>query len=260
MNPPLIGQTAVVTGSTRGLGREIALALARAGANIVVVGRDQANGKITADTVREAGTESLLISADVTDQQQMEAMAARSVERFGSIDALVCTAGVGAPRRVLWESTVEDYRNCFDVNVLGVMLAMRAALPAMIARRAGRIVVIGGTYGHKGVAQHAIYAASKWALRGLVKSAARESGPYGVNVNLVSPGGIEGERLRRQFRQSAEINGETEQDVRARFVAGTALGRLVTGEDVAAAVIHLVTDAGRMITGQDIIVDSGTII
>lgn len=122
------------------------------------------------------------------------------------------------------------------------------------------MVVIGGTYGHKGVANSAIYAASKWALRGLVKSTALEVAPYGITCNIVAPGGVDGARLRGAFQQSADARGEPVEAVLARFTAGSALGRLLTGEDIAAAILHLVGDGGRMITGQDLIVDSGTIV
>ncbi|MEN3951223.1 SDR family NAD(P)-dependent oxidoreductase [Iodidimonas sp. SYSU 1G8] len=260
MTQPLSGKTALITGATRGLGRELALALARAGADIAVLGRDEATGEITAQAIRAEGRRALVLAADVTDQTAMEAAAARAEAEFGAIDILVCTAGIGLPRMPVWESDAAGFNACFDVNVLGVLLSLRAVMPGMIARASGRVVVIGGTYGHKGVAGFGVYAASKWALRGLVKSAALDAGPHGVTVNMVAPGGVDGDRLRGEFRKSAEANGETEDEVLARFVSRSALGRLVSGEDVAAAVLHLVTGAGRMMTGQDIVVDAGTIV
>jgi NAD(P)-dependent dehydrogenase (short-subunit alcohol dehydrogenase family) len=260
MSGALVGKTALVTGATRGLGRELAVALAREGADVAILGRESANGETTAEAVRAMGRKALVLAADVTDAGQMDAAAAQAVQAFGGIDVLVCTAGVGLPRQPVWETGAEDFHTCFDVNVLGVMLSLRAVMPGMVDRKSGRVIVIGGTYGHKGAAGFAVYAASKWALRGLVKSAALEGGPHGVTVNIVAPGGVEGDRLRAQFRKSAQAAGEREEDVLARFVSSTALGRLVSGDDVAAAVIHLASDAGRMITGQDIVVDAGTIV
>jgi len=256
----LAGQVALVTGATRGLGRELALALAAAGADVVVLGRGTADGATAAGAIHAIGRRALFVQADVTDQSAMEHAARSAIERFGRIDILVCTAGVGLPRQPVWESNAEDFRACFDVNVLGVMLAMRAVLPFMIARRSGRVVAIGGSYGHKGVANFALYAATKWALRGLIKSTALEVGTYGITANLIAPGGVEGERLRRQFQKSADANGEPVEAVLERFVSGSALHRLVTGDDIAAALLHLVGEGGRNITGQDIIVDSGTIV
>ncbi len=260
MTGELAGQVALVTGSTRGLGRELALALARAGADIVVLGRGEADGAAAAAAIRALGRRALFVAADVASQTDMDSAGRAALGAFERIDILVCAAGIGLPRRPVWESDAEDFRRCFDVNVLGVMLALRAALPGMIARKSGRVVAIGGSYGHKGVANFGIYAASKWALRGLIKSTALEVGAHGVTANLISPGGVEGDRLRRQFQASADANGEAYEAVLGRFVAGSALRRLVTGDDIAAALLHLVGEGGRNITGQDIIVDAGTIV
>jgi len=260
MTLQLQDKIALVTGSTRGLGRELAVGLAQAGAHIVVVGRDAQTGEATAQAVRAAGREAIVLAGDVTDEAAMEGVAADAIAHFGRIDTLVCTAGISGPGVPVWESTAADFRSCFDVNVLGVMLAMRAVLPHMIAAQQGRVIVIGGTYGHKGVANAAIYAASKWALRGLVKSTALEAAPFGVTCNMVAPGGVEGERLRGQFQKIADKRGETLEAALARFNSTTALGRLVTGDDIAAAIIHLASDGGRQITGQDIVIDSGTIV
>jgi 3-oxoacyl-[acyl-carrier protein] reductase len=256
----LTGQVAMVTGATRGLGRELALALAGAGADIVLLGRGAADGAGAVVDIQALGREALFIQTDVTDQKAVDKAAAQAIAHFGRIDSLVCTAGVGIARQPVWESDKADFRACFDVNVLGVMLAMRAVLPGMIARRAGRVVVIGGSYGHKGVANFALYAASKWALRGLVKSTALEVGAHGITANLIAPGGVDGDRLRGQFQKSADANGEPVAAVMDRFVSASALRRLVTGDDIAATLLYLLGEGGRNITGQDIIVDSGTII
>ena len=256
----IAGQVAMVTGATRGLGRELALSLARAGANIAILGRGVADGVAAAEAIRGLGRRAVFLPTDVISQDAVEDAARRVIAEFGHIDILVCTAGIGVPRRPIWQSDIQDFRDCFDVNVLGVMLAIRAVLPSMIARRSGRIVVIGGSYGHKGVANFAIYAASKWALRGLVKSVALEVGGYGVTANLIAPGGVDGERLRGQFQKSADANGEPVEAVLDRFLSGSALRRLVTGDDIAASLLFLVGEGGRNITGQDIIVDSGTIV
>jgi 3-oxoacyl-[acyl-carrier protein] reductase len=260
MNVDLTGQVALVTGATRGLGRELALALAGAGAEIVVIGRDAAHGEAVAAEVRALGRAALAVAADVTREADIDAAANAANDRFGRIDILVCVAGIGLPRRPVWETAAADFHAVFDVNVLGALLAMRAVLPFMIARKSGRVVAIGGSYGHKGVANFAVYAASKWALRGLVKSTALEVGAHGVTANLIAPGGVEGDRLRRQFQASADANGESFDAVLARFTAGSALRRLVTGGDIAAALLHLVGEGGRNITGQDIVVDAGTIV
>jgi NAD(P)-dependent dehydrogenase (short-subunit alcohol dehydrogenase family) len=256
----IAGQVAMVTGATRGLGRKLALSLAGAGADIVILGRGAADGEAAAGAIRALGRRALFLPTDVTSQDAVEDSARHAIAEFGYIDILVCNAGVGLPRQPLWQTDAQDFHACFDVNVLGVMLAMRAVLPAMIARHSGRIVVIGGSYGHKGVANFAVYAASKWALRGLVKSVALEVGAHGITANLIAPGGVEGERLWGQFQKSADARGEPVDAVLERFLSGSALHRLVTGDDIAASLLYLVGEGGRNITGQDIIVDSGTIV
>jgi NAD(P)-dependent dehydrogenase (short-subunit alcohol dehydrogenase family) len=259
-NNPLAGQVVFATGATKGLGADVARLLAQAGAKLVVVGRDAAAAARVSASIASQGGEAIALTADVTDAQALESAAAQAADHFGRIDRLLCCAGVGSPRQAVWQGSEADYRACFDINVLGVMLAMRAVMPRLIAQREGRVAVIGGTYGHKGVAQAGLYAASKWAVRGLVKSAALEAGPHGVTVNVVAPGGIEGPRLTRLFQASAEREGLPYDTVLQRFTSRSALGRLVTPQDVAHAVIHLFGDGGRLITGQDLVVDAGTLV
>jgi len=257
---PLAGQVVFATGATKGLGADVALALARAGAKVAIVGRDAGAAAQVAVSIVAQGGAALGLSADVTDAEALAGAAAQAADHFGRLDRLLCCAGVGSPRQPVWESREADYRACFDINVLGVMLAMRAVMPRLIAQREGRVVVIGGTYGHKGVAQAGLYAASKWAVRGLVKSAALEAGPHNVTVNVVAPGGIEGPRLTRLFQASADREGVPFDAVLQRFTARSALGRLVTPQDVAHAVIHLFGEGGRLVTGQDLVVDAGTLV
>ncbi|SFG00329.1 3-oxoacyl-[acyl-carrier protein] reductase [Novosphingobium sp. CF614] len=252
----LSDKVALVTGGTRGLGLGLARALGRRGARVVLVGRDAASGRQAADGLSAQGIAASAIAADVADAGGLRT----ALAGVAAIDLLVCAAGVGAPRRPVWEATPDDYRGCFDVNVLGVVNAMAAVMPGMIERGQGRVVAIGGTYGHKGVAGFSLYAASKWALRGLVKSAALDAAPHGICVNMISPGGVEGERIHRMFRETASRNGEPEDAPLRRFLATAALGRLVTEDDIAAALFHLAGPAGRMITGQDILVDAGTVV
>ena len=173
----------------------------------------------------------------------------------------VSVAGVSGPTgKTLWEHSVEDFRELFDVNVLGTFLVMKAMLPELIARQAGSIVNIGGTFGFKGVRKASLYGATKWTLRGLTKSAALEAGSAGVRVNMVSPGGVEGPRLTRQLGEEAALMGITYEERLASFEKTSALGRMSTADDIAEAVLFLLSAAARNITGQDLLVDGGTIV
>ncbi|MDE1145793.1 MAG: SDR family NAD(P)-dependent oxidoreductase [Azospirillaceae bacterium] len=260
MERALTGKVALVTGGTRGLGLTLARTLVGAGCAVAVIGRDPQAGAAAVETLQALGGTARAISADVTDEAAMRAAAAEAEAHLGPLDITLCAAGVSSPKAPLWQMGAETYRHCFDTNVLGVINGMTATLPGMVARGGGRVIVIGGTYGHKGVAGFSVYASSKWALRGLVRSAALDAAPHGVTVNMISPGGVDGERLRRLFRQSAEANGEPEDAPLKRFTTGTALGRLVSEDDVAAAMLHLLGPGGRMMTGQDIVVDAGMVI
>ncbi len=256
----LAGKVALITGGTRGLGLGLARNLGLQGVKVGLIGREASTGEAAIAALTALGIEACSFSADVADGDAMAAAREAVVNALGPIDILLCTAGVGAPRHPIWEATAAEFCDCFDVNVLGVLNAMAAVMPAMVERGSGNVVVIGGTYGHKGAADFGLYCASKWALRGLVKSAALDAAPTGVRVNLISPGGVDGERIHRMFRESAIRRGEPEDAPLKRFLSTTALGRLVTEDDIAAALFHLVGPGGTMITGQDIVVDSGTVI
>jgi 3-oxoacyl-[acyl-carrier protein] reductase len=251
-----------VTGPANGMGRAITLAMAREGADLVLAGRDIAAMAAVAREVEAEGRRASVQSCDITDDDAVRVAVAAGREALGGrLDGLACVAGTTGPTgAAIWESTVADYRHVFDVNLLGVMLPMRHVLPYLIAQKRGTVVSIGGTFGFKGVAGDALYCSSKWALRGLMKSAALEAGPHGVRVNAVCPGGVDGPRLERQLREKAEREGADYEAIYGAFAARTALGRISRAEDIAAAVVFLMSEASRNITGQDLLVDGGTIV
>ena len=258
--PDLSGSLACITGGTRGVGRDIARALAEAGSDVILVGRDAGTARSTAGEIAASGRRAIACTADMSRPGALAAGCREAGIDVAEIDILVCAAGLSLPHRPIWEYDEADYRRCFDLNILGVMDAVNTMLPGMIERRRGRIVAIGGTYGHRGVAKSSLYAASKWALRGLVKSIACEVGPFGITANVVSPGGIDGENLRTQFAQSAQREGLTPEAVHDRFASRSAMHTLVSGADVAATVLYAVSSAAARVTGQDLLVDAGTIL
>ena len=252
---------ACITGGTRGVGLDIARRLAgEAGIDVILAGRDAGSGHRAADGIVASGGRAVACTADMSRAGALADGCREVGVDVTAIDILVCAAGLSLPHRPLWQYGEQDYRRCFDLNVFGVMEAINTVLPGMIERRQGRIVAIGGTYGHRGVANSSLYAASKWALRGLIKSVAAEIGPYGITANVVTPGGIDGESLRAQFAQSALREGLTPEAVRDRFASRSAMRTLVTGDDVAGAVLYAVSPAAARVTGQDLLVDAGTIL
>ena len=262
MTLPLLGRAVLVTGPAKGMGWAIALAIAEAGGDLVLVGRDLAAIAPLAAAVQALGRRALVQGCDVTDEAQVEAAIAAAAAAFGdALQGAVTVAGVTGPSgRKLWEHSVADFHEVFDVNVLGTFLVLKALLPRLMARGGGSVVTIGGTFGFKGVRDALLYSASKWTLRGLTKSAALEAGAAGVRVNMVSPGGVDGPRLTRQLGEQAQRSGVSYDEVYRRFCATAALGRMSTAADVAAAVLFLLGDGSRNMTGQDMLVDGGTIV
>ena len=257
----LEGRIAIVTGAAKGVGRAITLTLAREGCSVAMLGRDEAAMLEAAADVEAIGREAGTWRADVREDSEVAAAVRAAHVRFGRLDILVNAAGVSAgdPAPV-WEEDADRFRLYFDTNVLGTFLTMKHVLPVMIEQGAGRVVNIGGTFGFKGVAGLSLYAGSKWALRGLTRSAALEAGPHGINVNLVAPGGIEGPSLSSWMEQEAAKRDVEVEAFREAFLAGTALKRLSSPDDVANLVLFLASEDSRLIAGQDVLVDGGTIV
>jgi NAD(P)-dependent dehydrogenase (short-subunit alcohol dehydrogenase family) len=250
---------AVVTGAGRGIGREVTLALAGAGADVVLAGRDQSTLEATAEVAAGAGAATLCVKTDVTSEDQLEALAASAFEGFGAVDALVANSGVGGPSGPLWELDREAWDETFAVNVTGVFLSARAFLPSMLERGRGSIAVIGSMTGKRPLWGRTPYAASKLALVGLVRTLAVEAAPSGVRVNLVSPGPVEGERMDWVFRAQAEGRGISVEEARSEMIAQIPIGRLIEPREVADAVVSLTLGTLSAVTGADLNVSGGMV-
>jgi NAD(P)-dependent dehydrogenase (short-subunit alcohol dehydrogenase family) len=257
----LLGRVAVMTGATKGIGPAIASKLASEGADLALIGRDRAAMASLHAEIVKFGRQCLLFTADLRRANEIERAFSEFAAKFGgSLDILVNVAGVRGPiDKPLWEVSEFEFDEIADVNLKGVFLTMRAALPYMIAGRWGRIINIGGTHGRRGRALRSVYSASKWGLRGLTRSIAIEAGPFNITANSISPGPIMGERFRRTVAETAATRGVSEDAVLADRVAETALRRFAEPSDIAEAVLFLASDAARNITGQDLAVDAGAL-
>ena len=249
----------VVTGAGRGIGREIAIRLASAGADVVLAGRDPVTLDATAEAAAALGAATACVRTDVTSEEDVAALAAEATERFGAADALVANSGVGGPSGPLWKLGREAWEETFAVNVTGVFLCARAFLPAMLERGSGSVVVIGSMTGKRPLWGRTPYAASKLALVGLVRTLALETAPSGVRVNLVSPGPVEGERMEWAFRAQAKGRGISTEDARAEMVAQIPVGRLIEAREVADAVVALTIGELTAVTGADLNVSGGMV-
>ncbi|UUX97766.1 SDR family oxidoreductase [Aquabacterium sp. J223] len=238
--------------------------MAEDGCDIGVLGRRTDALEETARRIRALGRRACVLTADVSDEQSIEA----AVEVFlawsgGRADVLVNAAGVTGPLGPkVGELSAADFDAVMATNLRGPFLTMSRLLPVMCRQGSGRVVNIGGTHGMRGRAGRAGYASSKWALRGLTRSAALEVGAHGVTANVVAPGAIAVERMRDRWAAQALEQGVSEEVVRERYTAslGMALNRTNETADVVATVRFLVGEGGRNITGQEIVVDGGVIV
>jgi NAD(P)-dependent dehydrogenase (short-subunit alcohol dehydrogenase family) len=159
----------------------------------------------------------------------------------------------------LWESSLSEWQDTLNTNLLGTFLCCRAVLPLMIEQRSGSIVTVGSATGKRPNAGRAAYAASKTALIGLTRTLALEAGPYGIRVNLVTPGAVDSERFRRVIEELAAERGVSGAEVLQEAVSGSPLGRLVAAADVAEVVTFLIGDGAASITGEDVNVSAGLV-
>jgi 3-oxoacyl-[acyl-carrier protein] reductase len=242
---PLAGKVALVTGAGRNIGRAISLALAAAGAAVVVnVRKNRGDGQGVVDEIVARGGGALLAVADVTQRADVDAMIAAAATRFGRLDILVNNAA--ARREVPFAELSEaEWRTAQGVCVDGAFHCVQAALPWLRASGAASIVNIGGMTGHSGAAMRAQVVTAKAAIVGLTRALAHELAPLGITVNCVSPGLID--TAREQARATPAHHAQHP----------TALGRRGTPDDVASAVVFLAGPGARYITGQTLHVNGG---
>ena len=259
MDLKLTDKVALITGPAKGMGAAITLAFAREGCHLVLAGRDTKAIGPVAEQARALGRRVMVASCDLTDTARCQAMVDEAVAALGAIDVLVNVAGGAGPMgKTGWETTRAEFDEIVTLNMAGCFNTMRAVLPGMIARGEGRIVNVGGTFGMRGRAGRMAYSASKWGLRGITKSMALEAGPHGINVNLVAPGMVEGERFRTKVVPTlAAKHGITEDEAVTRHAEEYALRRITLDEDVANACLFMASPVSRQITGVDLPVDGG---
>jgi NAD(P)-dependent dehydrogenase (short-subunit alcohol dehydrogenase family) len=242
------GQTAIVTGAGRGMGRAVARGLAAEGAQVVVAEVDEAAGREAAEEITGAGGSALAVAADISQVDQVRALFKQALEAFGTVDILVNNAGIGIARPLL-EYTEADWDRQLGVNLKGMFFATQEAARVMIPKRRGKIVNFASTAAFvSSSTPETAYDISKGGVRQLTISVAAELAPHHVNVNAVAPGTILTELTLRVLDTPEKMD---------RAAAKIPLGRLGSPEDMVGPVLFLCSDEAGYITGHTLVVDGG---
>ncbi|MDQ2756373.1 MAG: SDR family oxidoreductase [Actinomycetota bacterium] len=256
-------RVAVVTGANRGLGRAIAVALARTGMRVAATARDPASLSGTVEEIESAGGECWALPCDVDDEDSVSRLAAevgaRAAAHGATVHTVVANAGVAGPTAPLHEVSLAQWRSCLATDLDGVFLTFRAFIPALIESRGGSLIAISSMTGKRPLLGRTPYASAKMGVLGLVRSLATELGPYDVRVNAVCPGAIGGPRIDAVIAQQAVLHGIDESEARAAFTTASPMDRLVSADEVAATCAFLASDAAAGITGEDVNVSAGAV-
>ncbi len=255
MHPPvtfdLNGHRALVTGGAQGIGLAITQALVAHGARVHICGTNATALKEAQQSLPGIG----ISVADITKEAQVAAMFTEIEQRLGGLDILVNNAGIAGPTAAIEDITLDDWNQCLDVNLTGTFLCTRSAVPGMKQRRHGSIINIGSVASRLAFPRRSPYSATKYGVIGLTETWATELAPHGIRVNAVLPGIVEGPRQDRVLAASAETASVTVEQMRERVLQRVSLRKMVTADDIAAAVVFLCSPAGASITGQSLSVD-----
>jgi NAD(P)-dependent dehydrogenase (short-subunit alcohol dehydrogenase family) len=253
----LAGRVALITGGGHGLGRDLAMGFAEAGADLSLCGTNQEALESTAADLRRRGRRVVARVTDVSDESQVERWVADSLQELGRIDVLINNAGITGPTASVDRLPRADWDRTLAINLTGAFLCAKAVLPHMAERGSGKIINIASVAGHIGYPLRAPYAVSKWGMLGLTRTLAAEWGKKNIQVNAISPGSVSGERIERVIRERAAKSGTSESEVRREYTSKAVLDRFIPPEHVAAMAVFLASDLGDSMTGEIIQVAGG---
>jgi len=244
----------LVTGGAAGIGRAIAMKFLRDDARVAICDADPE----AVESFAREFPEALSATVDVTQEREMGTFLDRLETAWGGIDVVCANAGTGGPAGPVEDLTYEDWQRCIGTNVHGSFLTCRWAAKVMKVQGSGLIVMTSSTAGIMGYPMRSPYAAAKWAVVGMTKTLAMELGPFGIRVNAVCPGAVEGPRMDRVIANEAIARGESEDAVRQSYVTGVSMKTWVRAADIANGVFFLASDAGDKISGQILSIDGHT--
>nr|WP_144920187.1 3-oxoacyl-[acyl-carrier-protein] reductase [Paenibacillus bovis] len=242
----LEGKVALVTGASRGIGKQIALSLAQQGASVVVnYAGSEAKANETVDEIKSLGREGITYQCDISNGEAVQEMIKETVKTFGKLDILVNNAGITRDN-LLMRMKENEWDDVINTNLKGVFICTKAVSRQMMKQKAGRIINISSIVGASGNPGQANYVAAKAGVTGLTKTSALELAPRGITVNAVAPGFI-----------TTDMTDQLPEDVKASMLEKIPLGKFGEAEDVASLVTYLASDEAKYITGQTIHVNGG---
>lgn len=245
-------KVALITGAATGIGRETAIAFARKGANVVITDINEEQLAETEKLVQKEDVEVLSVKADISEEDDIQNMIEKTIERFGRLDFACNNAGIGGESATTSEYSTEGWDKVLNINLRGQFMCMKYEIEAMLKNGSGSIVNISSILGHVGFAEAPAYVASKHGLLGLTKTAAIEYASQGIRINAVCPGFIETPML-----ENAGIT--TDEEAKQQLISLHPAGRLGKPREVADAVVWLASDEASFVTGHPLLVDGGYI-
>ena len=244
-------KAAIITGGSSGIGRAAAVALAKQGVKIAIAARRAKEGEETVRLVKEAGSEGIFVKTDVANENDVRSLVEKTVKQYNRLDYAFNNAGIEEKTTPLVDQTSEVFDQIMNVNVKGIWLSMKYEIPEMIRTGGGAIVNNSSVAGIMGFPQMAIYIASKHAVLGLTKSAALEYAKSGIRINAIAPGGVETEMADR-------VNENTPQWLET-LTSMHPIGRIADPEEIANAVVWLLSEKASFVLGHTLLVDGGVV-
>lgn len=244
----LQGKAAIITGARQGIGEAVALALAHAGADLMLVSRSISEDDNVVKEIRSTGRRVLVMQVDVASREQVGQMVDRTLEAFGKVDILFNNAGVSLPG-MLWKLTEEQWDQVINVNLKGTFNCMQAVARPMMDQKSGAIINVTSSAGLLGTVGQVNYTAAKGGVYALTKSAAKELARYGITVNTIAP--------MAETEMTKTI--ATDPKFRDKYLERIPMGRFAKPEEICPAVVFLASDGARYITGQTLCIDGGMV-
>jgi len=246
-------KVAIITGGSSGIGRATAVALAKEGVKVTVAARRAKEGEETVHLVKEAGSDGIFVKTDVANEDDVRSLVERTIEIYGKLDYAFNNAGIGEMRTPLIEQKSDVFDQVMNVNVKGVWLCMKYEIPQMIRSGRGAIVNMSSVAGVMGFPQIPIYVASKHAVLGLTKSAALEYAKSGIRINAIAPGTVDTDPVR--IGRAAQDNKQFLETLKSMHP----IGRIADPEEMANAVVWLLSDKASFVLGHTLLVDGGMV-